>query len=89
MKIMNLDVFYDLRALHSVSMLKKRLKNTASVVLKAQLVIFGTDKFEAFLNNSVLFIICYLRLLLLDQQFVIVNLYRLVNSINTYSKLFN
>lgn len=40
---MNLDVFNDLGALHTVSVLEKGLQDAAAVVLEAQLIVLSTD----------------------------------------------
>ena len=54
---MNLDILDDLGSLHSVTMLEERLQHSAAIMLEAQLVIFGTDKLEALLNDGVLLLV--------------------------------
>jgi len=74
-KVMNLDVFNDLGALYTITVLEEGLQDTAAVMLETQLVVLSTDQLEAFFNNRMLLIISDLGLLLLDQKLVVIDLY--------------
>jgi len=74
-EVMHFDIFDNFGTLYTVAMLKQRLQDTASVMLKAQLIVLGANQFEAFLNDCMLLLVRYLRLLLLYQELVVVYLY--------------
>jgi hypothetical protein len=42
-KVMNLDVFNDLGALYTVTVLEEGLKDAAAVMLETQLIVLSTD----------------------------------------------
>ena len=42
-KVMNLDVFNNLRALYTVTVLEEGLKDAAAVMLETQLIVLSTD----------------------------------------------
>jgi hypothetical protein len=71
---MRFDRLYDLLSLNAVAILEKALKDTAAIVLKDQLLVFGADQFKAFIDYRVLLLIGDLHLSLLDQKFVVVYL---------------
>lgn len=87
MKVVLLDALNNLGSLHPVTILEQGLKNTASVMLKAQFVVLCSYHVEALLHDSMLLIISNLRLLLLDQKLVVVYLYFLYTSVLTLSFL--
>ena len=64
-EVMHFDIFDNFGTLYTIPMLKQRLQDTASVMLKAQLIVLGANQFEALLNDGMLLLVRYLRLLLL------------------------
>lgn len=72
--IVLLDVFNNLPSLHTVTILQKRLQNTASVVLEHKLRVLIADQLKALIYNGVFLLVSNLLLLLLNQQLVVVDL---------------
>lgn len=74
MNVFILDAIDDLCFLSFVSVLKKGLDNSATIMLKQELIKLEANQINAFLNKCYFFTLLHFLFSLLDQEFVVINL---------------